>query len=48
MPDWVQTGYGISASFSEDMPFELIHPLRANAAERADIKRILDKKGEQC
>lgn len=39
--------YGISASFSKDMPFELIRNPCGQTRQNADIKRILDKEGEQ-
>lgn len=39
--------YGISASFSERYAFELIEIPAGKRGKNADIKRILDKEGEQ-
>ncbi len=47
MPDWVQTGFTeYLRRFPKDMPFELI-VIRRKRGKNADIKRILDKEGEQ-
>lgn len=48
MPDWVQTGFTeYLRRFPKDMPFELIEIPAGKRGKNADIKRILDKEGEQ-
>lgn len=48
MPDWVQTGFTeYLRRFPKDMPFELIEIPVGKRGKNADIKRILDKEGEQ-
>lgn len=48
MPDWVQTGFmDYLHRFPKDMPFELTEIPAGKRGKNADIKRILDKEGEQ-
>ncbi|MGQ8773133.1 23S rRNA (pseudouridine(1915)-N(3))-methyltransferase RlmH [Serratia sp. NA_112.1] len=48
MPDWVQTGFmDYLHRFPKDMPFELIEIPAGKRGKNADIKRILEKEGEQ-
>ncbi|MGP4782210.1 23S rRNA (pseudouridine(1915)-N(3))-methyltransferase RlmH, partial [Salmonella enterica] len=48
MPDWGQTGFTeYLRRFPKDMPFELIEIPEGKRGQNADIKRILDKYGEQ-
>src|SRR5699024_11835844 len=48
MPDWVQTGFTeYLRRFPKDMPFVLIEIPAGKRGKNADIKRILDKEGEQ-
>lgn len=48
MPDWVQTGFmDYLHRFPKDMPFELTEIPAGKRGKNADIKRILEKEGEQ-
>lgn len=49
MPDWVQTGFiDYLHRFPKDMPLELSEiPAGKRGKKNADIKRILEKEGEQ-
>ena len=48
MPDWVQTGFNdYLHRFPKDMPFELTEVPAGKRGKNADIKRILEKEGEQ-
>ncbi|MGL4455577.1 MAG: 23S rRNA (pseudouridine(1915)-N(3))-methyltransferase RlmH [Plesiomonas sp.] len=48
MPAWVETGFKeYTRRFPKDMPFELLEVQAGKRGKNADIKRILDKEGEQ-
>lgn len=48
MPSWVTEGFTeYQRRFPKDMPFELIEIPAGKRGKNADIKRILDKEGEQ-
>ena len=48
MPDWIQTGFmDYLNRFPKDMPLELIEIPAGKRGKNADIKRILEKEGEQ-
>ncbi|KAB7685882.1 23S rRNA (pseudouridine(1915)-N(3))-methyltransferase RlmH [Plesiomonas shigelloides] len=48
MPAWVETGYQeYVRRFPKDMPFELLEIPAGKRGKNADIKRILEKEGEQ-
>ncbi len=48
MPEWVQQGFtNYLRRFPKDMPFELIEIHAGKRSKNADIRRILDKEGEQ-
>ena len=48
MPDWVQTGFiDYLRRFPKDMPFELVEIPAGKRGKNADIKRILEKEGEE-
>ncbi|AWX13686.1 23S rRNA (pseudouridine(1915)-N(3))-methyltransferase RlmH [Mergibacter septicus] len=48
MPSWVTQGFNeYQRRFPKDMPFELIEIPAGKRGKNADIKRILDKEGEQ-
>lgn len=48
MPDWVQNGLmDYLPRFPKDMPLELIEIPAGKRSKNADIKRILEKEGEQ-
>ena len=48
MPDWVQTGFmDYLHRFPKDMPFELVEIPAGKRGKNADIKRILEKEGEE-
>ncbi|MGL5006962.1 MAG: 23S rRNA (pseudouridine(1915)-N(3))-methyltransferase RlmH [Plesiomonas sp.] len=48
MPTWVETGFKeYTRRFPKDMPFELLEIQAGKRGKNADIKRILDKEGEQ-
>ncbi|STN23279.1 putative cytoplasmic protein YbeA [Escherichia fergusonii] len=48
MPAWVETGFTeYLRRFPKDMPFELVEIPAGKRGKNADIKRILEKEGEQ-
>ena len=48
MPAWVETGFQeYVRRFPKDMPFELLEIPAGKRGKNADIKRILEKEGEQ-
>ncbi|MGR3808813.1 23S rRNA (pseudouridine(1915)-N(3))-methyltransferase RlmH [Pasteurella testudinis] len=48
MPAWVTTGFEeYQRRFPKDMPFELVEIAAGKRGKNADIKRILEKEGEQ-
>ncbi|SFN68674.1 23S rRNA (pseudouridine-1915-N(3)-) methyltransferase [Izhakiella capsodis] len=48
MPGWVHTGFmEYLRRFPKDMPFELLEIPAGKRGKNADIKRILEKEGEQ-
>ncbi|WP_118987234.1 23S rRNA (pseudouridine(1915)-N(3))-methyltransferase RlmH [Photorhabdus sp. CRCIA-P01] len=48
MPDWIQAGFtDYLRRFPNDMPFDLIEIPAGKRGKNADIKRILEKEGEQ-
>ncbi|TCP92182.1 23S rRNA (pseudouridine-1915-N(3)-) methyltransferase [Cricetibacter osteomyelitidis] len=48
MPDWVTKGFNeYQRRFPKDMPFELVEIPAGKRGKNADIKRILEKEGEQ-
>ncbi|QAV23999.1 23S rRNA (pseudouridine(1915)-N(3))-methyltransferase RlmH [Proteus hauseri] len=48
MPDWIQTGFmDYLNRFPKDIPLELIEISAGKRGKNADIKRILEKEGEQ-
>ncbi|HAD43631.1 MAG TPA: 23S rRNA (pseudouridine(1915)-N(3))-methyltransferase RlmH [Plesiomonas shigelloides] len=48
MPAWVETGFQeYVRRFPKDMPFELLEISAGKRGKNADIKRILEKEGEQ-
>ncbi|QOH79055.1 23S rRNA (pseudouridine(1915)-N(3))-methyltransferase RlmH [Plesiomonas shigelloides] len=48
MPAWVETGFQeYVRRFPKDMPFELLEIPAGKRSKNADIKRILEKEGEQ-
>lgn len=48
MPAWVETGFQeYERRFPKDMPFELLEIPAGKRGKNADIKRILEKEGEQ-
>ncbi|PIJ48798.1 23S rRNA (pseudouridine(1915)-N(3))-methyltransferase RlmH [Erwinia sp. OLTSP20] len=48
MPDWVQNGFmEYLRRFPKDMPLELLEVPAGKRGKNADIKRILEKEGEQ-
>lgn len=48
MPGWVQSGFmDYLRRFPKDMPLEIVEIAAGKRNKNADIKRILDKEGEQ-
>lgn len=48
MPEWIQTGISdYLRRFPKDMPLELVEVPAGKRGKNADIKRILEKEGEQ-
>lgn len=48
MPDWVQTGFtDYLHRFPKDMPLELVEVPAGKRGKNADIRRILEREGEQ-
>ena len=48
MVDWIQTGFqDYLQRFPKDMPFELIEIPAGKRGKNADLKRIIEKEGEQ-
>lgn len=48
MPDWVQHGFSdYLRRFPKDMPLELVEIPAGKRGKNADIRRILEKEGEQ-
>ena len=48
MPTWVSNGFEeYQRRFPKDMPFELVEIAAGKRGKNADIKRILEKEGEQ-
>lgn len=48
MVDWIQTGFqDYLHRFPKDMPFELIEIPAGKRGKNADIKRIIEREGEQ-
>lgn len=48
MPDWIQQGFSdYLRRFPKDMPLELVEIPAGKRGKNADIRRILEKEGEQ-